>query len=70
VLPWYIRTRRTSTPLADPEYFDAVIERTPLRRIGEPEEVAAVVAFLCLPAAGYVTGECMAVDGGFLRFGF
>ena len=44
--------------------------RTPLGRIGEPEEVAAAVAFLCLPASSYVTGECIAVDGGFLRYGF
>lgn len=70
VAPWYIRTRRTSDKLADPDYLDEVLLRTPLGRIGEPEEVAAVVAFLCLPAAGYVTGECIAVDGGFLRYGF
>ena len=70
VAPWYIRTARTSEPLSDPAYFDEVIERTPLGRIGEPEEVAAAVAFLCLPASSYVTGECVAVDGGFLRYGF
>jgi len=70
VAPWYIRTRRTSGPLSDPDYYDQVIERTPMRRIGEPEEVAAAVAFLCLPAASYITGECIAVDGGFLRNGF
>ena len=70
VAPWYIRTRRTSDSLADPEYYDEVIARTPMRRIGEPEEVAAAVAWLCLPAASYVTGECIAVDGGFLRYGF
>jgi Tropinone reductase 1 len=70
VAPWYIRTRRTSTSLADPDYLDEVLERTPMGRIGEPEEVAAAVAFLCLPAASYITGECIAVDGGFLRYGF
>ncbi|GAB6196803.1 SDR family oxidoreductase [Lysobacter xanthus] len=70
VAPWYIRTRRTSTKLADPDYLDDVLLRTPLGRVGEPEEVAAAVAFLCLPAAAYVTGECIAVDGGFLRYGF
>ncbi|MEA5668312.1 SDR family oxidoreductase [Stenotrophomonas sp. ATCM1_4] len=70
VAPWYIRTRRTSGPLSDPDYYDEVIARTPMRRIGEPEEVAAAVGFLCLPASSYITGECIAVDGGFLRYGF
>ncbi|MGY4517421.1 SDR family oxidoreductase [Lysobacter sp. HA18] len=70
VAPWYIRTRRTSTKLSDPDYLDDVLVRTPLGRVGEPEEVAAAVAFLCLPAAAYITGECIAVDGGFLRYGF
>ncbi|GAB1594782.1 SDR family oxidoreductase [Lysobacter sp. PAGU 2638] len=70
VAPWYIRTRRTSSKLSDPDYLDDVLVRTPLGRVGEPEEVAAAVAFLCLPAAGYITGECIAVDGGFLRYGF
>ena len=70
VAPWYIRTRRTSGKLADPDYLDEVLLRTPMGRVGEPEEVAAAVAFLCLPAAAYITGECIAVDGGFLRYGF
>jgi|CXWL01.1.fsa_nt_gi Tropinone reductase 1 len=70
VAPWYIRTQRTEVALADSEYLDEVLERTPMARIGEPEEVAATIAFLCLPASSYVTGECIAVDGGFLRYGF
>ncbi|KAA2284641.1 SDR family oxidoreductase [Arenimonas fontis] len=70
VAPWYIRTRRTSAKLADPDYLDEVLDRTPMGRVGEPEEVAAAVAFLCLPAASYITGECIGVDGGFLHYGF
>lgn len=70
VAPWYIRTQRSEVALADPAYAQEVLERTPMGRIGEPEEVAAAVAFLCLPAASYITGECIAVDGGFLRYGF
>jgi len=70
VAPWYIRTRRTSDALADPDYYEEVIARTPMRRVGEPNEVAAAIAFLCLPASSYVSGECIAVDGGFLRYGF
>ena len=70
VAPWYIRTARSEAALADPAYLEEVIERTPMGRIGEPEEVAAAVAFLCLPASSYVSGECVAVDGGFLRHGF
>ena len=70
VAPWYIRTGRSAPVLADPAYLEEVLDRTPMGRIGEPEEVAAAVAFLCLPASSYVTGECIAVDGGFLRYGF
>ena len=70
VAPWYIRTQRTEPALAEADYLEEVLERTPMDRIGEPEEVAGAVAFLCMPAASYITGEVIAVDGGFLRYGF
>jgi Tropinone reductase 1 len=65
VAPWYIDTPLARQVLDDPDYRQAVVGRTPMGRIGEPEEVAAAVAFLCLPAASYITGQCLAVDGGF-----
>ena len=65
VAPWYIRTPLAEPVLNDPVRMEKILATTPLGRIGEPEEVASVVAFLCMPAAGYVTGEVVTIDGGF-----
>lgn len=70
VAPWYIRTPLAETVLRNPEYLHAVVSRTPMQRVGEPEEVGAAVAFLCLPAASYITGQYLSVDGGFQVNGF
>ncbi|KAI4323874.1 hypothetical protein L6164_023449 [Bauhinia variegata] len=43
---------------------EAFITRTPLGRIGEPNEVSSLVAFLCFPAASYISGQTICVDGG------
>jgi len=70
VAPWFIRTPLTEPLLSNPDVLTSVLSRTPMKRIGEPEEVASLVAFLCMPAAAYITAQCIAVDGGFLAFGF
>lgn len=70
VAPWYIETPLARQVLDDADFLAEVLSRTPLKRIGRPEEVAATVAFLCLPAAGYITGQTLPVDGGFSILGF
>ena len=47
-----------------PEIFKMVMGRNPLGRMGTPEEVANAVAFLASPAAGFITGTNLVVDGG------
>ncbi len=70
VAPWYIATPLANQVLADPDYRRDVLERTPMGRVGEVSEVARTIAFMCMPGAGYITGQCLAVDGGFGVFGF
>jgi len=70
VAPWYIDTPLARQVLKNLDYLQEVLNRTPMKRIGKPEEVAAAVAFLCMPAASYITGQTLAVDGGFSIYGF
>jgi 3-oxoacyl-[acyl-carrier protein] reductase len=62
VAPGYIKTRLTDV-LPD-EATGAMLQATPLGRLGDPEDVAGAVRFLCSDAASFITGEVLLVDGG------
>jgi NAD(P)-dependent dehydrogenase (short-subunit alcohol dehydrogenase family) len=66
VAPGWIATPLTRGLQQDPARSAAIIERTPMRRWGEPEDVAGAVLFLASPAARFITGVVLPVDGGYL----
>ena len=64
VSPGLIRTPLATGLIADTEFMQRRMQMTPLRRVGEPHEVAGAVAFLASPAGAFVNGHNLVVDGG------
>ena len=66
IAPGVIETPMTQATRADPDAIGRFMAHTPMRRVGLPEELAGPVLFLASPAASYVTGAMLPVDGGYL----
>lgn len=62
VAPGFVPTELTSNLTEQQRKF--ILDQTPLGRVGTADEIAAAIAFLCLPEAGYITGQVLSVDGG------
>jgi 3-oxoacyl-[acyl-carrier protein] reductase len=76
VMPGYMRTGRVTSLVEERSRREGrpaeailgeMVANVPLGRVGEPEELAAAIAFLASERASYITGTVLAVDGGYLR---
>ena len=69
VLPWFTKTAMTEKTLATAAVAEKILQATPLGRVAEPADIARAAAFLAMPASSYITGQLLALDGGFSRQG-
>ena len=65
VAPGFIVTQQSAKSRTDPAHVAAVSARTPMGRWGQPDDIAGPVLFLASPWAGFMTGTCLAIDGGY-----
>lgn len=66
IAPGFIETPMTQATRDNPERMQALLAHTPMRRVGQPAELAGAVVFLASAAASYITGVMLPVDGGYL----
>lgn len=64
--PGYFRTKLTEAVFTDPDRKQKMIDRIPMKRFGNPEDLAGAAIFLASSASGYVTGQLLMVDGGWI----
>ena len=64
IAPTFVRTQINSFQLDNPEFYNALVNRIPLGRIGQKQDIASAAIFLCSEASSFITGQVLCVDGG------
>jgi Tropinone reductase 1 len=64
IAPGFIRTPLTEPLMSNDEFMAKVLPQIALKRVGDPEEIGGLAAFLCMPSSHYLTGQTIVVDGG------
>ncbi|MCP3892354.1 MAG: glucose 1-dehydrogenase [Desulfobulbaceae bacterium] len=66
IAPGYFRTAMTDEFFRDTDWADAMLSKIPMGRFGQVEDLIGAVVFFCSPAASYVSGQMLTIDGGYL----
>ena len=68
IAPVFTRTAISEKVLSDPAFYQRVIDRIPMKRLGQPEDIVGAVVYLASGASSFVTGQTLVVDGGWLAW--
>ena len=64
IAPTVVRTEMASHWFANPVTAEAIVDRIPLGRVAEPDDIVGAAIFFCAPASAFVTGQVLYIDGG------
>ena len=64
IAPTFVRTAQVESMLADKAFYDALVNRIPLRRIADPDDLVGAILFFLSDASSFVTGQRLTLDGG------
>lgn len=64
ISPTFVRTEQAAALLAQPGFYDNIVNRIPLRRIAETDDLVGAILFFCSDASAFVTGQLLTLDGG------